>query len=314
MPVNKFRADVLEVRDELRKAEAALDVRRYDLAKEILLQMLREHPENSAVFYTLARAHVYSKKHMEALQAIRESLRLDPNSSQSHTLYGGILSNLGRFKDAGEAYRVSLALVPTNAYAHYMYAALLVDKLRDTVRASVHARKALELDPAAALHHVVMAKILGLQKHFVEADLEFHRALSLDPENNIVRRVYSWYLLYQRNNPVEAVEHLKRALQLDPYDAGTRKNFLIALKAKQKLYKLNWLIAFSIRGRQGRAIFILAIWMFLLLKYGLDALWGTNQVYVVAQGIFLLLFLACCCYLVIIEVLFTLLNKRGHLK
>lgn len=314
MPIHKFRADVLEVRDELRKAEAALDVRRYDLAIEILHEMLRGHPENSAVFYTLARAHVYKKAYVEALRAVQESLRLDPGSSQSHTLHGNILSNMGRFNEAEAAYRASLALVPTNAYTHYMYAALLVDKRRDPARAYGHASKALELDPATALHHVTMAKILGLQKRFLEADLEFSRALGLDPENSIVRRVYGWYLLYQRNKPVEAFEHLRRAVQLDPHDAGAHKNLQVALKAKQKWYRLNWFISFHLYRRYGKFIAILIIWSLLLMKNELDGIWSTNTLYQVIQGLCLLLLFALCCYLMVVEIVFNRLSKRGHLK
>ena len=314
MLANKFRADVLEVRDELRRAEAALDIRRYDLAIEILREMLKHYPENAAIFYTLARAYIYKKSYPDARQAVRESLRLDPGSSQSHTLHGNILSNMSKLREAEAAYRTSLELAPANAYTHYMYAALLVDKRINLVRAKEHASKALELDPAAALHHLTMAKILGLQKQFAEADLEFSRALNLDPENTIVQRVYGWYLLYQRNKPAQAVEHFKQALQNDPNDASARKSLLIALKAKQKWYALNWYILRSTRKKRIRALLLLALLGLILMKAGMDNFWNVNPLYQVMQATLLLLFLAVYCYAAAVEGVLNELNKRGRLK
>lgn len=332
MSANKFRADVLEVQNELLRAEAALNIRRYDLAIELLHKLLKDHPENTAIFYTLARAFIYKKNYAEACRAVRESLRLDPGSSKSHTLHGNILSNLGQFREAEAAYRTSLELEPTNAYTHYIYAALLVDKRIDLTRAEAHAAKALELDPAAALHHVTMAKILGLQKQYAEAEWEFNRALRLDPENVIVHRVYGYYLLYQRNQPAQAVEYLKQALRHDPNDTDARKCLMTALKAKQRWYALNWYILRKTRRKRSRALFLLALVMLIfslqsllglvqtqnelttLLNANLNANPHLNPLYRWILLLLLFLVLAGYVYTAVIEGVLNELNKRGRLK
>lgn len=330
MSANKFRADVFEVQNELLRAETALNIRRYDLAIEILHRMLKDHPENSAIFYTLARAFIYKKNYAEACRFVRESLRLDPGSSKSHTLHGNILSRLGKLREAEAAYRTSLELAPANAYTHYMYAALLVDKRIDLTRAKIHAAKALELDPASALHHVTMAKILGLQKQYAEAELEFSRALNLDPENVIVHRVYGYYLLYQRNQPAQAVEHLKQALRHDPNDADARKCLMTALKAKQKWYALNWYVLRNTRRRRSGGQFFLALVMLIFsLQFLLGLVQtqikvdnflntpqnaGLNPLYQLILMALLFLVLAACAYAAVIEGVLNELNKRGRLK
>lgn len=240
MGESRFRADVQAVKGELDKAEYMLSVRRYDLAIETLQKALRDQPENSAIFYTLARVYVGKKWWVDAERSIREALRLDPRTSASHMLYGNILLNMRRIDEAEAAYQASLALQPRSANTHYLYALLLLENRHDPVRAREHASQALELDPAAAGHHMALAKIMASTGEFTEAEQEFERALSLDPENVLVRRVYGWYLLYKRRRPEQALEQVRYAMQLDPMDANVRKMFIQALKAKQKLYGPIW--------------------------------------------------------------------------
>ena len=314
MAENKFRMDVLEVRDELSKAEYALKIRRYDLAIEMLKKTLREHPENSAAFYTLGRAYLAKQELMQANQAVREALRLDPQSSLAHTLYGAILSNLGLVEAADGEYRASLALQPESAYTHYMYAVLLVDKRKDLVLARKHAGKALELDPQEAVHHMVMAKVLGMAGEFAEADAEFGRALSLDPENFHVRRVYSWYLLYKRNRPNQAFEQIKYALHLNPENSDGRKLFIAAFLAQKKRYRFFWQYSlflsnksWKVRGAIGLVVF-LALWIAPMVVTSFNPL---------VQGFLTFCYLLVICasiYLLVCSLVVNWMIRRGRLK
>lgn len=316
MPADKFRVDILEIRDELKKAEYALSVRRYDLAIELLHSMLKEHPENSAVFYTLARVYLSQEKLIEASHAVRESLRLDPLAGQAHTLYGNILASMGKLNAAESEYQRSLEVQPDVAYTHYMYAALLVDKRRDFARASLYAHNALELDPAAAAHHVTLAKILAMQDHLNEADSEFLHALSLDPESVLVCRVYGWFMLYKRNQPEQAFEYLRRAMRIDPNDAQTRKIFIIACKARLRAYRPIWTFSFLLyrAGRPGQAIFLLSLLILIFAQRVFSTLWDGYPLYDTVQGIFTVFIFILCFYVLILEVVLNRMIKNGYLK
>lgn len=314
MAANKFRADVLEVQDELNKAEYALNVRRYDLAITLLQKMLQQHPENSAVFYTLARAYLGKQELMRANQAAREALRLDPQSHLAHTLYGTILSNLGLVDGAETEYRASLALQPQSAYTHYIYAALLVDKRKDLVRAREHAGKALELDPAAAVHHMVMGKILGMAGEFAEAEAEFSRALSLDPENFHVRRVYGWYLLYKRNRPEQAFEQLRYAMQLNPEDSALRKIFIAAFIARKKRYRFLWHFTFFLSDKSWYVRSAILFTLLLVLILAPKAMNSSNPIIQISATVCYLLVLCGSAYLIICSMVLNRMIKRGHLK
>jgi Tfp pilus assembly protein PilF len=311
MPANKFRADVLEVQSELKKAEYALDVRRYDLALDLLRKMLQAHPENSAIFYTLARAYFFKKNWPAASQAIRESLRLDPQSSQSHALYGGILLNMKKVSEAEVEYRLSLTLNPMNATAHYVYATLLLEKAKkvlafmvleksvnivraqtekqeNLVQAEEHARKALELDPAVANHHKAMAEVYAFQEKFEDAEQEFQRALSLDPEGVLVHRSYGAYLLHKRNEPARALEHLRQAMRLEPNHPETRKIFIEALKANYKRYRFVWQANRLLKTPKGRTIFFLTMLAILVLT-NLTQAWADDLLVEIINILFVFL-------------------------
>jgi Tfp pilus assembly protein PilF len=316
MPANKFLIDVLGVRDELKKAEYALEVRRVDLAIELLHKMLQNHPENSAVFYTLARAYLAKKKLPEAVRSVRESLRLDPRSNHCHTLYGTILVQQNRLKEAEAEYRIALEIEPERAHTHHVYAALLIDKYKDLAQGRVHALKALELDPAEANYHITMAKLLALEGDFSHADEEFRNALSLDPESLLACRVYGWYLLYKRNSPEQAFEYLQRAMHNDPTDSATRKLFIIALKAKQKHYRFIWYFSFFLYGggRYGRAIYLLVIATFVLLQRVLENILGDNSIYQAINTGFTILLFAWFIYVMIMETVLNSMIKHGRLR
>jgi Tfp pilus assembly protein PilF len=319
MPANKFRVDVQEVQDELQRVEAALSMRRYDLAIELLQKLLRLHPENAAVFYTLSRAYLCKKDWSAASKAVREALLLDPDYNQAHTLYGNILSGLKNIAAAEQEYRRSLGLFSLDAYTHYVYALLLiekakgvmrmeVDKQRDLFQAQEHASEALRLDPAVAMHHATMGEILGLQGRFEEAEAEFQQALSLEPERASVFSVYGWYLLEKRNQPEQAFEYLRHALHLDPNDARTRQLFFVTLKTKNKWYHMFWQTHFLFRtcGQIEPSLLILACVALLMVQEA----WSTNLLFQVVRDLFIILLMGLLTCVFMVEALLIVLLRR----
>lgn len=322
MSAEKFRDDVLEVQNDLQRAEAALNMRRYDLAIELLQSLLKAYPANSAIYYTLARAFLFQKKLREAREAVREALRLDPGYSQAHTLYGNILSEQREISRAEAAYLHSLEIDPVDAYTHYMYAVLLIDKAKNLALplmqadrlsslhlAETHVREALNAEPEVAMHHGTLAEILGLLEHFDEAESEFQQALRLDPENVLIHRTYGWYLLMKRNRPEEAAEYLRQAMRLNPNDVNTQQLFLTSMQTKKPWYRLLWHTHFEVNRHGALASIILPLFFIALLAA--QFAWETNLFYQVARDIVLALIGAAFCYLISVEIWLAILLRRG---
>ena len=242
MPINKRLTDLGEMGDDYERAEFALNARRYDLAIEIMQRVLSHSPENSVAFHTIARAYVFKKMNAQAIDAIKESLRLDPDSSTVHTLYASLLKDMGPafWKETEEELLIALRLNPANHLAHYVYGWFLLEQRKNIPAAREHCLKALEMQADDAKYHLEFAVILAQEKQFEAAEAEYQRALSLEPEDARTHNSYGAFLLNHRHNARAAFEHFRAALAQDPDNAMIRKNFLLATKARHKGYWLYW--------------------------------------------------------------------------
>jgi Tfp pilus assembly protein PilF len=307
MPPNKFHGDVLEMGDELEKAEFAIHARRYDLAIQLMRKELIAHPENAVAFYTIARAYKLKRIRYAAFDAICESLRLDPSVSNSHMLYGHILMDLGIFDKAEQEFLTSFSINPANHHAHYLYAHFLLHKKKKIAKAREHISIALAMDASNANYHVVMGGVLAAEGKLDEAEKEYLRALSLDPDDYIILNDYGVHLLNRKNRPAEAFEFFRQAMLRNPNDPRFENNLLLAVKSKHKFVSLFSLNSFYLRRHRFLAITIYGVTTGLILV----GYWVS-----LATSNWALILLTLCLFLLVILVnpIFNLLVKRGWLK
>lgn len=272
MPESRRVIDIREMGDDFRKALYAIDVRRYDLAIEILHQILSSKPENSMAFYTLGRIYTLKKQHTKALEALRETLRLDATNSYAHALYGAVLSEVdkGLYVSAEEEMRTAIRLDPSNPYTHYIYANFLLDRKKDNKQAREHCSKALELDPADVKYHWQSGRIHLAEGDVEQAEAAFRHGLSLDPEDALLHNSYGALLFNQRHCPQEAYEHFRIASMRKPDNPEYQKNLQLALRTKSGIYQFFWRYGLM-RRKQGKINLLVTIALFL----GLYICWKT---------------------------------------
>jgi Tfp pilus assembly protein PilF len=305
--------------DNYQKAEYALDVRRYDLAIDIMRNVLREHPENALAFHTMARAYTFKKDNHAALQAIRESLRLDPGNVTAQTLYASLLRDTRQYAEAEQVMLAALQLDPVYPLAHYTYAALLLHQKKDIARAREHALKAVELDVADYRYHVMLGRVLAEEKQFDQAEVEYQQGLRLDPDNFRMLNSYGAFLLNYRKRPREAFEFFRQALMHEPNDEEVRKNFLIALKAKHPFYSLFWKYSMLRRQRVWgvpRLLFVIfgVFLLFSLIETGASTYPVLEPFLLPFFSIGILLLALFYLYILLAIPIFNILIKRGLIK
>jgi tetratricopeptide (TPR) repeat protein len=311
MTANKKQADILEIRDELRKAEYAIDVRRADLAIEIMTRVLAEHPENSIAFYTIGRAYMQKKMYLRALDAFQESLRLNPLYSQAHSLYASALSSTHQYVQAEAEAWIAIEQEPSSDFAHYVFASVLFDQRKNLPLAQKHCFKALELNPEKAGYHWLLGRIFAAQSLFDQAETEFRRALSIEPEHAFTHNSYGVLLLNNKHNPRAAFEHFRIALMQNPNDEGIKKNFFIALKAKHPIYWVFWRYGLLVKSLGVfRFVIPLAVLMFIATLTGLIP---DKAIASGLHALLYLLYLLFCICSWIINPMFNFFIKRGWL-
>ncbi|MBP2234122.1 TolB-like protein/class 3 adenylate cyclase/cytochrome c-type biogenesis protein CcmH/NrfG [Sinorhizobium kostiense] len=86
-------------------------------------------------------------------------------------------------------------------------------------RAVAEAQRAVALDPVDAGNRWVLGVILGHERRWEESDAEFDLALKLDP-NHADAFAMRADLIVLSGRPADAIEHVRKALRLNPHPPG----------------------------------------------------------------------------------------------
>jgi tetratricopeptide (TPR) repeat protein len=82
------------------------------------------------------------------------------------------------------------------------------------------AEKALQLDPLLAEAYGTLGLIRAADREWQQADQAFRRALQLNPSLAGVHRDFAWFLLAPENILDEALQHARKAIELDPLSSS----------------------------------------------------------------------------------------------
>ncbi|MDK1373386.1 MULTISPECIES: adenylate/guanylate cyclase domain-containing protein [unclassified Sinorhizobium] len=120
---------------------------------------------------------------------------------------------IARDPDYAEAHR----LLALNLWLSWEFWDQPIDPNRP--RAVAEAQKAVELDPNDAGNRWVLGIILGHERRWEESDAEFDLALRLDP-NHADAWAMRADLIVLAGRPGDAIEHVRKALRLNPHPPG----------------------------------------------------------------------------------------------
>ncbi|TQV84541.1 tetratricopeptide repeat protein [Aliikangiella coralliicola] len=110
-----------------------------------LQQLQTTHPEQSGPSYRMARLYMQQKQFEEALKAVNESIKIDPQNYYAHNLKGVVLRELGSFDKAKEAYVTAIDLYPGYPNSHLNLGILADIYLYDLGLAQQHYQAYLDL-------------------------------------------------------------------------------------------------------------------------------------------------------------------------
>jgi type IV pilus assembly protein PilF len=198
---------------------------------------VREDPREAARMQALqqaiqAEAALRAGRPADAERAAREALKLDPQSSEAHTLLGLLAERGGRAEEAGRHYAEAVRLAPRRGATLNNYAAWLCRNGREAESLPVFRRALADPGydtPAAALANSGTCALRAGQPARAERDLR--AALEYDPDNVVALETMA-RLSYQGGEYLQARAFSQRRLAAAP---ATAQVLLLASQIEQKL-------------------------------------------------------------------------------
>ena len=166
----------------LEDATVLIERAEWTAAQATLEQITREYPEEGEVWYLMGWAFNQQRRSAEAERALREHLRLSPQSPKGHAQLAVSLLSQRRHAEAVEVLQTGLKLKPTWRELHSNLGYACVQLNRDE-EAIGHFRNAQALDPNYPPTYTALAELLGRRGRHEEARQLLQRALDLNPSN-----------------------------------------------------------------------------------------------------------------------------------
>lgn len=214
--------DVIGIFNRLRRANSAVRERRFDEALPALREVLREDPENAFALLVTGSAHMGTGRWREALPWYRRYLEHVPTSAYAHHWLAICHLRLGEADAALREAEAALVIDPRFSDARVLKGGVLAARGQHA-QAVVELRQAIATDPAKPMLRLDLAKVLAEAGRRDEARAEYDALLRLVPDDPAALTGQAAFLAEQ-GDLTGAERGLRRALTLQPDDVTARFN------------------------------------------------------------------------------------------
>jgi tetratricopeptide (TPR) repeat protein len=234
------------IEQQLHRASALCDLRRYADALELLRAAIAADSQNASAWCLLVRAELGVNDVERGLQAARTAVSLAPEQSQPHLALSYALAVSADYEQAVRAAREAVRHAPHDGYAHAHLARVLVavakaGKKRAERRLTLEeagsaARRAVELAPDDAESHLAAGAAAYAAGQGQEARDAFARALAIEPQNAVAHnelarlRMPGRRQLLDSEALAEAAGGFATAVRADPRWEAAARNVDVALR------------------------------------------------------------------------------------
>jgi predicted CXXCH cytochrome family protein len=166
----------------------------------------------------------------EAVAALEEACRLDPDFPEAFNSLGGVYFEAKQGARAAEAFREAVRIRPDYAEAHNNLANVLQAE-GDFPHAREHYETAIGLQPQYAAAHFNYGGALIAQQRFAEAEKQLEAAVQQQPDLAEAQELLG-NLLVRRGAAAQAAIHFEAALRRNPSAAGAHFGLAAVLAAQ----------------------------------------------------------------------------------
>jgi Flp pilus assembly protein TadD len=233
---------VTEPGQQLARASAMLDLRRFDEASELLARVVAAEPESSRAWCLMARAHLGADRFAEAVEVANRAVALDPADEWPHRLASNALVHLGNHSDALRAAYEACRLAPSYWQTHVCVAqaALAARRLDAATDAAARARALAPNEPDV---HFLSGKVSLARGDLTAAREHQEQALALDPAHSGAMNELGRIRL-RRHDAAGAIRHFISAARATPDERIYSRNIdVVILRTVSRTIYLFTLIA-----------------------------------------------------------------------
>jgi tetratricopeptide (TPR) repeat protein len=213
----RTQSDSSALENEFQAAMAARDGGDLDRAKEMLLTLRRGHSGIFAIDESLGLIYVAQQQYADALPLLQAAVREQPSSDVAHSNLGADLFKLRRNHEALEEYTLAARLNPKNATTQQGLGELWLDAGKPE-RAVEAFSMALEGKPEDPDIQMDLATTLVAAGNYDKALDVLNKVPATDASADA--QVLFGQIEEAHGHPVQAEQHLNRAVQLEPTEAN----------------------------------------------------------------------------------------------
>jgi tetratricopeptide (TPR) repeat protein len=203
---------------KMEELEGYIRDKRFQEAEPMLSDYINEHPKSAWAWYALGYSQFAQKKIGESIKSLAQSLQLNLHNAEAHKILGRDLMIIGHFDAAQIEFEQGIHDDPSSAELHYNLGKLFSIQ-DDWQNARKEFEEALRVDPS----YVEALDALGLAQEALSDDADavasYQKAIALNEERqgNFAAPEINLSAYYNRTgDPAKALEHVSKALQLDP--------------------------------------------------------------------------------------------------
>ncbi|HEY8548581.1 MAG TPA: tetratricopeptide repeat protein [Vicinamibacterales bacterium] len=202
----------------MREIEDLIRERKFAEAEPLAAAYVAARPRSSWGWYALGYVHFAQQEIGDSIKALAKSLELDLTNAEAHKILGRNLMIIGRFDAAQLEFELGLRYKPDSAELHYNLGKLF--SIQDNwpeARKAFEAALRIDPDYVEAIDGLGFAlEALGNDE---EAVATYRRAAALNAERkgSFANPLVNLSAYFNRtDNPEQAFEHARQAVELDP--------------------------------------------------------------------------------------------------
>ncbi len=205
---------------------------RWDEARSSFDRSREISSNDTAPLYNMAAGSVQRGQDKEALSICSSLLEREPQNPGGHLLRGVVLFRQNKTREALDELRESVRLSPGSAEAVYNLgvALLAAGKKEEALDAF---QRAVEIKPSLVEGHMALGRLLGDAGRYEEAQEEYLEALRLEPAREEIQ-VAMGNLLLRQGKLEEASGTYDRIIKMNPNNPSARNNLGVILRKQER--------------------------------------------------------------------------------